>query len=239
MPEVFERHGPSEKSMMSLVAAAVLSQYSTASPQPLRPPNGTYSYSITDGIGPPIFKSTIKVTGSGLTFAISETVKLPNGAIATTRSTWSNATLLPLSFEVRQGKVDLRARITPAAVTFIDMPGTMARIQGTSYILPSVGLIASSMMIPYVVTAHPGESFTLAEIQNNQTVLVRPDDVSPASGGPQGDVAITVTKDRKHGDDTDRENIVAWLNRETGVMDEGRVSPGRATIRLLGFTPNL
>lgn len=224
--------------MIGLVMVAALSSRATPAHQPLRPPNGTYVYSMGGATGPAIFKSTITVNGSGPTFDISETTKLPNGAIATTRSTWSSATLLPLSFEVHQGKVALHAQITPAAVRFIGIRVSFGRIEGTSYILPSVGLIANSMMLPYVVTVHPGESFTLAEIQNNQTVLIRPHSASsPSSAGPAGDAAITVTKDKEHGDTSDQEEIVAWLNLKTGIMDGGRATPDDARITLLSFTP--
>lgn len=216
---------------------AALAQAANAAPRPLRPPNGTYVYSMNDGSGPPIFKSTIVIKGSGSTFDISETTMLPNGAVATTSSTWSSVTLLPQSFEVHQGKVTLRAAITPSVMKFIGMPLSFARIQGTSYIVPSVGLIANSLMLPYVVSAHPGEALTLAEIQNNQTVSIRPGGASSAIG-PAGDMAINVTKDKKHGDLSDEEQIVVWLNPKTGVMDGGSASPGDARIVLLNFTPS-
>ncbi|HEY5257665.1 MAG TPA: hypothetical protein VIJ12_04735, partial [Candidatus Baltobacteraceae bacterium] len=61
--------------------------------QPVRPPNGTYVYSMHQGTGPAIFQSIILINGSGSTFSISEKTKLPNGAMATTQSTWSSATL--------------------------------------------------------------------------------------------------------------------------------------------------
>lgn len=223
--------------MMPLILAAALSRPVNAAVQPLRPPNGTYVYSMGDGTGPAIFTSTIVVKGSGSIFDISETTKLPNGAVATTKSTWSSATLLPMRFEVHQGKVTLRANVTPAAVTFIGRPISFGRIQGTGYVLPSVGLIANSMMLPYVVTAHPHESLTLAEIQNNQTVLIQPA-TAPPSGGPAGDVTIGVIKDKEHGNSADQEQIVTWLNRKTGIMDGGRALPGDARITLLSFKPN-
>lgn len=190
------------------------------------------------GTGPAIFTSTIVVQGNGPTFDISETTKLPNGAMATTSSTWSSATILPTRFEVHQGKTALRAQITTAAVTFAKEHISFARISGTSYILPSVGLVANSLMLPYVVSAHPGKSLTLAEIQNSQTVLIRPSTASPAPTGPAGDAAIVVTKDEEHGNSADQEQIVTWLNPKTGVMDGGRATPDDATIKLLSFTPS-
>jgi hypothetical protein len=207
-----------------------------AVPEPLRPPNGTYVYTMTDA-GSLVFKSTIVIEGGGPTFSISETTKLPNGAVASTRSTWSRDTLMPRTFEVRQGKVVLLAQITCASLNLTHMRVSFPRTQGTSCVLPSVGLIATTLMYPYIVTAHPGMSFTLAEIQNNQTVLVRPDEAASPTAGPAGDVAISVIKDEEYGNNADQERIVMWLNNKTGVMDEAQASPDGAKITLLSFTP--
>lgn len=203
---------------------------------PLRPPNGTYVYSMSDD-GRVDFKSRIVIAGSGPTFDVSETTKLPNGAIATTTTTWSSTSLLPLTFEVHQGKIALRAQVSASAVRFIHPRVSVRRIQGTRYILPSVGLIANDLMLGYLAIAHPGESFTLAEIQNNQTVRIRPRSASSLPSGPAGDLAIAVTKQKIHGNTKDLEQIVEWLNRKTGVIDGGRALPGSGTITLLRFTP--
>lgn len=111
------------KFVAPLLAAAVaslssipLAQHVNAATPPLRPPSGRYVYAMSDDTGKTVFKSTITISGNGSIFNVSETTKLPNGAIATTRSTWSTATLLPRSFELHQGKVTLRAQITPAAL---------------------------------------------------------------------------------------------------------------------------
>jgi len=191
---------------------------------------------MTEG-GSIVFKSTIVVNTSGSTFSITETTKLPNGALATTSSTWSRDTLLPLAFELRQGKVVLRAHITRAALTLDGTRVSFPRIPGTSYVLPSVGLIATTLIYPYVVSAHPGEPFTLAEIQNNQTVLVRPDNASRAATGPAGDVAVAVTKNEEYGKGADQERIVTWLNDKTGVMDLAQAAPDGANITLISFKP--
>lgn len=206
--------------------------------QPVRPPNGTYVYSMSNATGPVIFKSTITVTGSGPVFAISEKTKLPNGATAETQSTWSSTTLSPLTFEVHQGKVTLRTRITPSKLAFIGMPVSFARIPGTGSILPSVGLISTDLMFAYFMNAHPGESLTLAEIQNNQTVLLTPSNASPSPDVPPGYAPIAITKQEKHGDPGDEEQIVAWLNRASGIIQQARAMPGDARITLLTFTPS-
>jgi hypothetical protein len=207
-----------------------------ATPQPLRPPNGTYVYTMAVG-GSTVFNSTIVVDGSGSTFGISETTKLPNGAIATTSSTWSCDTLLPRTVEVHQGKVTLRARITPAALTLDGTRVSFPRIPGTSYVLPSVGLLATIMIYPYVVSAHPGESFTQAEIQNNQTVVIRPDSAPSPAAGLAGDTAIALIKNEEYGKGADQERIVTWLSDKTGVMDAAQADPGGAKITLLTFKP--
>jgi hypothetical protein len=216
-------------------AVASLPQRAHGVPQPLRPPNGTYVYSLSDA-GSVEFKSTLVIKGSGSTFDVSEATKLPNGPVATTRSTWSSTTLLPLTFEVHQDKIRLRAQITPTAVKFIGIAMSFPRIQGTSYMLPSVGLITHLLMLPYVVSAHPGESLTLAEIQNNQTVLIRPWASQPTKGHG-GDMTIAVAKDNIHGKSAGREQVFTWVNRKTGIMDGGRATPGDARITLLSFTP--
>lgn len=225
--------------LLLLVSMSTLpSSRGVAAQEPLRPPNGTYVYSMAAD-GSVIFKSTIVVSESGSTFSISETTKLPSGAIATTMSTWSRDTLLPRSFEVRQGKVVLRAHITPAALTLDGTRVSFPRIAGTSYVLPSVGLIATTLIYPYFVSAHPGKSFTLAEIHGNQTVLVRPDDASPPAAGVAGDLAIAVIKNEEYGEAADQERIVTWLNGKTGVMDAAQAVPDGAKITLISFKPQL
>jgi hypothetical protein len=186
--------------------------------------------------GKTVFKSTIVIDGVGPTFNISETTTLPNGAIASTKSTWSGDTLMPESFEVRQGKILLRARITPTALKLDGMRVSFPRIPSTSYVLPSVGLIATTLIYPYVVSAHPGESFTVAEIQNNQTVIVRPDSVSPSAACATDDVPIAVVKNEEYGKSPDHERIVTCLNSKTGVMDAAYAAPREASMTLLSFT---
>jgi len=220
-----------------LIASIAACPAAVCAAQPVRPPNGTYVYSIGPAAGPPELTSTITVGGSGPIFAISETTTLPGGAIATTRSTWSSSTLLPLTFDLHQGRVTLRARLTPAKVTFIGKRFSFARLPGTGSILPSVGLISTDLMFAYFVNAHPGESLTLAEIQNRQTVLVRPSSASPAPVGRAGHTAIAITKQERYGDAGDQEQIVAWLNRQNGIIDEEVANPGDARITLLHFTP--
>jgi len=219
-----------------LVATAMPGAPAVATSEALRPPSGTYVYSMAVD-GKVVFKSTIVVDARGSTLGISETTTLPNGAIATTRSTWSRDTLLPLSFELHQGKMVLRAHITRTALTLDGMRVSFPRIPGSSYVLPSVGLIATTFIYPYVVSAHPGKAFTLAEIQNNQTVLVRPDSASPTATGPAGDVAVAVTKNEEYGKGADQERIVTWLNGKTGVMDSAQADPDGAKITLISFTP--
>jgi hypothetical protein len=187
--------------------------------------------------GKVIFQSTIVVDADGPTFTISESTKLPGGALATTRTTWSRDTLLPQSFEVRQGKVVLRAHMTRAALTIDGTRVSFPRIPGTSYVVPSVGLIATILMYPYVVSVHPGESFTQAEIQNNQTVLIRPDNALPPTTGPAGDVAIALVKNEEYGKGAHQERIVTWLNGGTGVMDSAQADPGGAKVTLISFKP--
>jgi hypothetical protein len=204
--------------------------------EPLRPPNGTYVYSMSVA-GKFIFKSTIEVEGSGSTFSVSEKTTLPGGAIATTNSTWSRDTLLPLTFDVRQGRVALRAQIDRKALRLTDTRVSFARIPGTSYVLPSVGLITTTLMYPYLISAHPGKAFTVAEIHNNQSVIVRPDGTSSVEPGPAGDVAVAVMKNEEYGDSPDKERIVMWLNGKSGIMDVADATPDVARILLLSFTP--
>ncbi len=222
--------------LVATAIPAMPSSLAVAAPQPLRPPNGTYVYSMAVG-GSIIFNSTIVVDGSGSTFGISETTKLPNGAIATTSSSWSRDTLLPTTFEVHQGKITLRAHITRATMTLDGMRVSFPRIPGTSYVLPSVGLIATIMIYPYVVSAHPGESFTQAEIQNNQTVAIRPDIAPSPAAGLAGDSAIYLIKNEEYGKGADQERIVTWLSGKTGVMDAAQADPSGAKITLLSFKP--
>lgn len=201
---------------------------------PVRPPDGTYIYAMDNGLGSVIFKSTIVVKGDRASFSISETTKLPNGAIATTQSTWSSTTLNPLTFDVFQGNTTIHARLTPAKVTLKGLPDSFARIPGTACILPSVGLISTDLMFAYFENAHPGESITLAEIQNNQTVLARRN-ASSALTRAGDTVTIDIIKQQRHGNTRDQEHIVAKLNRRSGIIGEARATPGDARIKLLHY----
>ena len=226
-----------------LIASIAASPAAARASGPVRPPNGTYVYSMNDSKGAVVFESTIRVKGRGATFTVSETTKLPNGASATTDSTWSNATLSPLSFDLYQGKLALHARFTPEKLIFTGMPASLfrtlglppsfARLRGTSSVLPSVGLISTDLMFAYFLHAHPRESLTLAEIQNDQTVLVRPSSSVPSARS--GYAAIAITKQEKHGQAGDQERIVAWLNLRDGIIGDATAHPGDYRITLRSF----
>jgi hypothetical protein len=220
----------------ALVLASTLAQSGNGASQPARPPDGTYTYSLSVRAGPAIFTSTVVVKSDGPTFNVMETAKLPNGAIATTTTAWSSATLLPLNYELQQGKVSVHGTITPVSVKFTGTNGTVsmpplsyALMPGTSYMLVYEGLNAFRMMLPYVIAAHPGISVTVGHINGVQTERASASTALPQQGGPPGDLVSVVT--------LDKEQITAWRNPKTGVIDEERVSPGDARMTLLHYSP--
>jgi hypothetical protein len=215
--------------------------FSTASfaKDPVRLPNGVYTYSLFDGKGPPAFTSTIDVRSNGPSFFVSETVKLPNGQIATTNSVWSNATLFPHSFDVRQGKIRLHSLIERDALTLRGRSKPFLRISPSVAILPSVGLISTDLMFAYFLIAHPGEMVTLAELQNDQTVIVRPGKSLATSGGQFGRASFSMTKQEKHGASGDLERIVGSLDRRTGIIKSLIATPGDARIVLVHYSSNV
>jgi hypothetical protein len=219
--------------------AAAFIAFSTASfaNNPVRLPNGIYTYSLFDGKGPPAFTSTIDVRSNGPTFSVFETVKLPNGQIATTNSVWSNATLFPNSFDVRQGKIRLHSRITRDTLTLRGRPKPFLRISRSAAILPSVGLISTDLMFAYFLIAHPGDVVTLAELQNDQTVIVQPVRSLATSGGQFA--SFVMTKQEKHGASGDLEHIVGSLNRRTGIIESLIATPGDARIVLVHYSSNV
>lgn len=182
------------------------------------PPDGTYAYAMTEG-GKVLFKSTIVVSRDPRTMTVTETTGLPNGAHAVSRTVWSRATMLPESFEIVQGKVDVRGRFTSNALAFARPPIAFLRMPKTLAVLPSVGLISTYFMYPYVAAVHPGASFTLAEVQNQQTVLLRPAQAG-ASSRADGDVAIALRKNEYFNNDADQEFLTFWCNPKTSVIDE-------------------
>ncbi len=200
-------------------------------PQPARPADGTYTYSLSQG-GRQILSSTVAIKSNGATFDVSETCKLPNGQVATTATTWNSATLLPLRYEVRQGAVDLHATITGTTVTFDKALPTYTALAGTNYILVSEGLNALRMLLPYIVAAHPGESFTIAQIDGGgATRQAEPSTASPLPGGPSGDAVSVIAIESGPA-----EHITVWRNPTTGVVDEEQVSPGDVKMTLLHYT---
>jgi hypothetical protein len=85
---------PREEDFQLLAIAALLSplaQIAQAGAPPQRPPDGSYAYALCEGSAAPIYTSTIVIKSNGPTFDVLESVKLPNGATATTTTTWSSA----------------------------------------------------------------------------------------------------------------------------------------------------
>jgi hypothetical protein len=220
----------------ALVLASSLAQSVHGVSQPTRPPDGTYMYSLSSDSGAAIFTSSVVVKSNGPTFDVSESAKLPNGAIATTTTTWSSATLLPLKYELRQGKIFVHGVITSASVKFTGTNGSIrlkplsySLMPGTSYMLVYEGLNAFRMMLPYVITAHPGKSMTVGHINGIQTERAQASSASPQQGGPSGDAVSVIA--------LDKEQLTIWLNRKDGAIDEERVAPGNARMTLLRYSP--
>jgi hypothetical protein len=203
---------------------------------PARPPDGTYTYALTQPNGRTIFTSTVVVKSNGATFDVSETAKLPNGMIATTTTTWNRATLLPVSYELRQGNVGVHGAISRASVKFSMNQGSKrlkplsyTLMPGTKYMLVYEGLNAFRMMLPYVLAAHPHESATVGHINGVQRERAMASSASPQRGGPSGDAVSVVA--------LDKEQITVWRNPQSGVIDEERVSPGVSPMKLLRYRP--
>lgn len=223
--------------MFHLILSVILAHVPT---MPARPPDGTYTYALVQGSGSTIFKSTVVVRSGGSTFDVSETAKLPNGATATTTTTWSSATLLPLNYELHQGTVYIRGAVAPASVKFSGTNGSVALrplsytlVLGTRYMLVYEGLNAFRMMLPYVIAAHPGESATVGHINGVQRERAWASTALPLRGGPSGDVVSVVTLDSS----LREERLTVWRNPKSGVIDEERVSPGNAGMTLLNYVP--
>ena len=217
-----------------MIATFVLASTLAQNSQPARPPDGTYTYALSSG-GKAIFSSIVAVKSSAATFDVSENVKLPNGAVATTTTTYDSATLLPLRYSLRQGAAAVHGVVTPTSVKFTGTNGREAMklpsytlMPGTKYMLVYDGLNAFRMILPYVLAAHPGQSMTVGHINGVQTERAAPSTASPQRGGPQGDTVSVVS--------LDNERLTVWRNPKTGVIDEERVSPGDARMTLVHYT---
>ena len=211
--------------MLHLLLGVLATPIST----PARPPDGTYTYAISQGTGPAIVTSSVVVKTNGATFDVTESVKLPNGQTATTSTTWDKATLLPLHYDLRQGTVHLAAPITPTSVKFTGARLSYAQIAGTKFMLVYEGLNAFRMMLPFVAEAHPGESFTVAHINGNTTERGGASNATPPAHGPVGDTTMMLTL----GD----EQIAVWYNARTAVVDREVGMPGDSRMQLVRYTP--
>jgi len=221
--------------VLHFILSAAMAQVPTMPP---RPPDGTYIYALMQSNGTTIFKSTIVVTSHGPTFDVSETAKLPNGAVATTMTTWSCATLLPLNFELGQGAIHVHGAITPASVTFTGTNGSAhlhplsyTLLPGTKYMLVYGGRNAFRMMLPYVIAAHAKESATVGHINGVQRELAEASSAAPSQGGPSGDRVSVIVLDST----LRKEQLTVWRNPQTGVIDGERVSPDDARMTLLNY----
>ncbi|HLI97139.1 MAG TPA: hypothetical protein VKT72_13805 [Candidatus Baltobacteraceae bacterium] len=219
--------------MFHLLLSTLVAQTAT---MPARPPDGTYTYALSQGNGQPIFTSRVVVKSHGPTFDVSETAKLPNGATATTTTTWSSASLLPLNYSLRQGSVNIHGAITSSSVKFTINQGSAhlkplsyTLMPGTKYMLVYEGLNAFRMMLPYVIAAHPKESATVGHINGVQRERAQASTASPQHGGPSGDAVSVLT--------LDKERITVWRNPKSGVIDEERVSPGNFPMTLQHYSP--
>jgi hypothetical protein len=218
-----------------MTAAFALAATLAQSSQPTRPPDGTYTYALSTG-GKTVLTSTVIVKSNGATFDVSEKVKLPNGDVATTTTTYNSTSLLPLQYELHQGAVYLHGAIAPASVKFTGTSGSKSMkpfsyrlIPGTKYMLVYDGLNGFRMMLPYIIAAHPGESMTVGHVDGIQTERTQASTSPPQHGGPAGDVVSVVgLKD---------EQFTVWRNPKIGVIDEERVSPGDAAQKLVHYSP--
>jgi hypothetical protein len=212
--------------VFDIALSALLAQAATPPP---RPPDGTYTYALSSPNGPTIFTSTVIVKTNGSTFDISESAKLPNGSAATTRTTWDAATLLPLHYEVHQDTVNLVATISPTSITFTGAPLSYTAMDGTKYMLVSEGLNAFRMMLPFVMAAHPGESFTVAQINGNKTVQGGSSTATPPPRGPAGDAVTMIAIGDEH--------IAVWYNPRLHIVDREVATPGDYPMQLVQYKP--
>lgn len=212
--------------MFHLLLSTLVAQTTNAAP--VRPPDGTYTYSIAEATGPTLLTSDVVVKSDGATFDVSESVKLPNGTVATTLTTWDSATLLPLHYTLHQGAVNIDAPILPSAIKFNGAPLSYAPIAGTKFMVVSDGLNGFRMMIPFVVAAHPGESFTVAQINGNRTVQGEGSAATPPPNGPAGETVTMYT--------IENDRMAAWSNPQTHVPDRMLEMPTNSRMWLVKYT---
>jgi hypothetical protein len=65
-------------------------------------------------------------------------------------------------------------------------------------------------------------------INGNQTERGEPSTSSPPPGGKAGDTVSVIS--------LGEEQLAAWLNPKTGIIDEERATPGDARVTLLQYT---
>jgi hypothetical protein len=218
-----------------MIAAFVFASTLAQSSQPIRPPDGTYRYALSEG-SKVDFTSTVVVRGNGTTFDVSERVTLPNGAVATTVTTYDSTTLLPLRYELQQGAIHVHGAVAPASVKFTLTNGaktlkplSYALLPDTKHMLVYDGLNAFRMILPYIIAAHPGESMTVGYVDAVHTERAYASTASPQRGGPSGDVVSAVN--------LDKEQLIVWRNPKTGAIDLERVAWGDAEMTLVGYSP--
>lgn len=214
-----------------MLSAFVLSLLlAPAQPAPVRPADGTYSYTLTVP-GAASIPATIVVQSAGATFTVSESAKLGEENVLT-RTTYDAATLLPTHYEVHQrsglANVDLMAAIAPQGITFPGLPLKYTTAANAKFILLGEGMAAYRVMMPWTLLAQQRAAFTFAALNGNQTLsgsVVPVSETRPASV-PATDTPLAA----QIGSDT----LTFWYNAQTGVTDEIDAASG-TVVRLQSY----
>lgn len=222
--------------MLNLLLFAVAAAAGANAPQqPVRPPNGTYTYEFSSN-GATVFTSTVVVAGTGRTFTVTEAAKLSDTKEAVVKTTYSSATLLPVTYELHQkaagSNTDITATINASSMKFEGVPLSFDALPGTKYIVFGEGLNAYRVMMPWTLLANADGRFTFAAFGYPP----RLGSVVPATATRPGTVALT---DNAVAFEIAKDTLTAWYDPKTGITDEVDATDGRSSTRLIKYDPAL
>jgi alpha/beta superfamily hydrolase len=206
------------KRIAAILLAASLTTAVRVYAQTVRPPNGTYAYSLSAN-GKTVLTSTIVIAGTGETFTVAESAVIdPEKRVYVVR-TFNANTLLPTHYELHQRPStgptsDLVADITSSSATFTGIPLEYKALPEAKFVLLSEGLIAYRIMLASVLLANNNAAFTLGALNGNTSIackVVASSAARPANV-PAGDAQMGVAL----GD----ELFTIWYDPQTHVTDE-------------------
>jgi dienelactone hydrolase len=190
---------------------------------PARPPDGTYTYIVSNV--PSVTQTTIVIRTTGSTVSTLETL-VANGATISTQTDYDVQTLLPMHYRVTTPSKTQQVSLMNGTATVVGTTVSASKLPGTVGPLISDGLFSAMTMLPSIVAAAGRQPIsdvtqTFAVIQMTTTSASDP---RPA-GVPLTDIETGLTYAGQY--------QTFWSNPTTHTVD--RTDIGGASIALSNY----